>query len=176
MPEANQAAAEGSSIVPLENSTETDDGVVFTFGKEKILVPPLSFYTIKKCWEFLGRVSAATDLIGRIDSVLEVVSVALSGTDKPESVDDLAKKLVGVKWQQEISDSFRRLLIVSGLITQEQLDLNDSGVQQPPNPQSGGEVASSTPSSAESLNGAQAATTAASETLNDPTLTRSLPN
>lgn len=130
-----------------------DEDEIFIMGGEKIKVPPLTFFALKTCWDDIGRASTTTNVVERIGSLLKVIVAAKADTDDPISLEELSKKLRGREIQQT-AVSYGRLLVKSGLLSQEDLDRKPGD----PNPQSGesqanGE-ASSTPSAAVEDSGA----------------------
>jgi hypothetical protein len=111
------------------------DGVVFVMGRERVVVPPLSFWSLARCVNEFQEASNSDTMMERVGAVLRVVASSLALTDwrkeerarllsETESIpwifDQLCKMLRGNEWM-ELSKAYGVLLVESGLLDGESL-------------------------------------------------------
>jgi hypothetical protein len=104
--------------VQLPQAEETEDGVIFPIGGEKIVVPPFTFRTLKRCWDLmnkLGSPDVTSDVIVRTDTLLEILVIALEKSSTPLTKEEMTDRL-RTNELLHMSISYRQLLVRSGLL------------------------------------------------------------
>jgi hypothetical protein len=114
-PAARQLLVEAQALA-LEQVTP--EGVIFTFGGEKVAVPLMSFWTLEKVWDKMAEIAAlpANLFVHRIRGLLEIVSICLEDSSTPYSPEELSRKLRGSSEWTALTASYGVLLVESGLI------------------------------------------------------------
>lgn len=138
MPTSTSASAPASAkkMTPMQLASAAveydEDGVVFVIGKREIKVPPIYFYSAKRCWQDMSGASSINP-ITRVEGILKVMVSCLENTedelqlqatiDGHLSFEGLSRKLRTSEWMG-LTASYGRLLVLSGFLSEEELTEN----------------------------------------------------
>ena len=101
---------------------------IVTIGGEAIVLPPiLNFASLKRAWPAIRASGAATDSTDRVAADIAVIAAVLLPTRPDLTVPEIEKRLRinrfdGSDERPGIMDAVTRLMIVSGLVSQGELE------------------------------------------------------
>ena len=115
----------------------SEDNIV-TIGGEAIVLPPiLNFASLKRTWPAIRASGAATDSTDRVAADIAIIAAVLLPTRPELTVPEIEKRLRinrfdGSDERPGIMDAVTQLMIVSGLVSQGELEALEEQVPAAP--------------------------------------------